>query len=238
MMNRKKVRGILLKEVSTSRPTILKRYTLGEEIFNSVSHGVGSLLAVIGTTILVTVSVLYGNREAVIVSLIYGLSLIMLYTMSTLYHAFSSEKVKHIFRIFDHSTIFLLIAGSYTPFLMILLGDEPIARITCYVLWGISILGIVLNSINLDRFSKLSLVLYLVMGWAILLFLPSVVSSLPRAGFWLLLLGGISYTGGVAFFLMPKVRYMHSVWHLFVLAGSVLHYLCILLYVIPLTFVG
>ncbi len=211
----------------------LKLYTVGEEIFNSVSHGVGTLLSVIGTTVLVVFSSLYGGPREIIVSLVYGLSLVLLYTMSTLYHAFTGERVKRIFRIFDHSTIFLLIAGSYTPFMLLLLKDSPRAAVICGVIWALSILGIVLNCISIEKFEKLSMVLYVAMGWAVLLVLRDVLSTIAAPGFWLLITGGLCYTGGIAFYKMNKVRYMHSVWHLFVLAGSIFQYFAILLYVIP-----
>ena len=156
-------------------------YTKGEEIFNAVSHGAGSVLAIGGTGALVALAAALANWRTVLICLVYGLSLVVLYTMSTLYHAFPFEGVKRLFRVFDHSSIYLLIAGSYTPFTLILLDGT----------------------------------------WK---------------GFWLLLLGGVSYTGGIVFYAWHKkgrVHYMHGVWHLFVLLGSVLHYLCILLYVLP-----
>ena len=210
----------------------IKFYTKGEEIFNSVSHGVGSLLAVVGTSILVTLAALRGSAFAAAAFGVYGFSLIVLYTMSTLYHAFPMPGVKRVFRIFDHSTIFLLIAGSYTPFTLVLLRGDRSALIVFCAVWAAAILGMVLNAINLARFEKLSMVLYVLMGWAAVSILPTIVQALGN-GFWLLLAGGVSYTAGLVFYAMRKVRYMHGVWHLFVLAGSVLHYFCVLYYVLP-----
>lgn len=220
-----------VKKEKPARP--LKQYTRGEEVFNSVSHGVGALLAVIGGSVIVTLAVLMGSAREIAACIIYAISLFILYTMSTLYHAFPFPKVKYVFRIFDHSSVFLLIAGTYTPFMLIALQGVTKGMIIFYVVWAAAILGIVLNSISVNRFAKLSMVLYLVMGWSVVFAIGDVLASLPFAGTLLLILGGICYTGGVAFYAIKKVRYFHSVWHLFVLAGSILHYLCVVLYLIP-----
>ena len=211
----------------------LKQYTLGEEVFNAVSHGVFALCAVVGGTVVVTLSVLFGGATEIAASIIYAVSLFLLYTMSTLYHAFPFPKVKYIFRIFDHSTVFVLIAGTYTPFMLITLKGNIKGVIICAVVWAVALIGILLNAININRFAKLSLVLYLVMGWSVVFALGDVVNTLPPTGFWLLVLGGLSYTGGVAFYVSKKIKYMHSIWHLFVVLGSALHYFCIVLYVLP-----
>ena len=213
-----------------------KRYTKGEEIFNSVSHGVSALAAVVGCTVMVTLSACLGNLKAVLCSLVFGLSLVTMYTMSTLYHAFPFEKVKKIFRVFDHSSIPLLIAGSYTPFCVIALGDSPKGGIVTAVVWLCAIVAILLNVINLDKFEKLNLVLYIFMGWAVIFALKDIISALPKPGFILLAAGGLSYTIGIIFYKMTKIRYMHSVWHLFVSAGSLLHFLCVVIYVLPMTY--
>ena len=207
-------------------------YTKGEEIFNSVSHGVGAVLAVGGTGALLA----RANAHTAWIYLLYGLSLVLLYTMSTLYHAFPQQKLKHLFRIFDHASIFLLIAGSYTPFTLILLRGTAKGPVICGVVWLTAILGVVLNAFSVEKFAKLSLLLYVLMGWAVVFALGDVVRALSPAGFWLLLLGGLSYTGGIVFYVWHKkyrTAYIHGVWHLFVLAGSVLHYLCVFLYVVP-----
>ena len=210
----------------------VKFYTKGEEIFNSVSHGVGSLLSVVGTSVLVTLAALRGSAFAAAAFAVYGFSLIVLYTMSTLYHAFPMPGVKRVFRIFDHSTIFLLIAGSYTPFTLVLLRGSGAALAVFIAVWAAALLGMVLNAIDLARFEKLSMVLYVVMGWAALSILPQITAALG-SGLWLLVAGGVSYTVGLVFYAMRKVRYMHGVWHLFVLAGSILHFFCVLFYVLP-----
>jgi len=214
----------------------IKRYTVGEEIFNSVSHGVSALGAIVGCSVMVTLAACFGNGTAVLSALVFGLSLITMYTMSTLYHAFPFEKVKRIFRVFDHSSIPLLIAGSYTPFCLIALDGNIKGKIVVCVVWLCAILAIVLNVINLDRFEKINLVLYIAMGWAVVFALKDIIRALPKNGFILLAAGGIAYTTGIIFYKMTTVRYMHSVWHLFVTAGSLAHFLCVTMYVLPMTY--
>lgn len=213
----------------------MKRYTVGEEIFNSVTHGVGALLGVVGTVILIVLSAINGSSLAIGTSIVYGASLIVLYTMSTLYHAIASERAKAVLRIFDHTSIFLLIAGSYTPFCLIALQGNPRGLFVAAVVWICAVLGIVLNAVSLKKTEKFSLVLYVLMGWSVIMVIKDVIAVLPTPAFWLLLLGGIAYTGGIAFYAMKK-KYMHSIWHLFVLTGSVLQYLCIAIYVLPMAY--
>jgi hemolysin III len=210
-----------------------KLYTLGEEVFHSVTHGVGALLGIIGGTVIVTLAVVKGDGIDVFACLVYAISLVILYTMSTLYHAFTFPRVKRLFRIFDHSSIFLLIAGTYTPFMLITLQGQTIGLVIFIVVWAAAVFGIVLNAVDLKRFSKFSLGLYIVMGWGIFVAIRQVVAGLSTSGFVLLLVGGLSYMIGIIFYVMKKVRYMHAIWHLFVFAGSVLHFLCIALYVLP-----
>ncbi len=208
------------------------RYTMGEEIFNSVSHGVGAIFALVGGGIIVTLAAVYGDIRSIVACTIYAVSLCLLYTMSTLYHAFPFPKVKELFRIFDHSSVYVLIAGTYTPFMLITLQESTKGLVIFIVNWLAAVLGITLSSINLKKFSKISLILYLVMGWSVVFAMADVVQNMARGGLILLMLGGVMYTVGVIFYLLKKVRYMHSIWHLFVLAGSVLHYVCIAVYVI------
>ena len=207
--------------------------TLGEEIANSVSHGVGSVFAVAGTAVAILWAALYGNVYSVVSAAIYGATLIVLYTMSTLYHAFTNKTVKRVFRVFDHCSIFLLIAGTYTPYLLVTLNG-PTGWTLFGIIWGATILGIVLNSISLERFKKLSMICYLAMGWLIIAYFKPLTDALGfMPATFLLLLGGVLYSIGAIFYCMDKIRYMHGVWHLFVLGGSVLHYLSILIYVLP-----
>ena len=214
------------------KPHPLPRYTVGEEIFNSVSHGVGALLAVAGTGVLITLAAYRGDALCVVACCVYSLSLIILYTMSTLYHAFPFEKVKKLFRIFDHASIFILIAGSYTPFCLLALRGNPKGLVVAAVVWACAVIGIVMNAVSLEKTKSIALILYVVMGWAIVFVMGDVTRALWNNGFWLLVAGGLCYTGGLIFYAAKK-RFMHSVWHLFVLGGSVLHYLCIVIYVIP-----
>ena len=167
-------------------------YTKGEEIFNAVSHGAGSVLAIGGTGALVALAAALANWRTVLICLVYGLSLVVLYTMSTLYHAFPFEGVKRLFRVFDHSSIYLLIAGSYTPFTLILLDGTWKGPVICGVVWAAALLGVTLNAVSVERFEKFSMLLYIAMGWAVVFAVGDVVRALPSAGFWLLLLGGVS----------------------------------------------
>lgn len=208
-------------------------YSRGEEIFNATSHGVGSLLGVVGAAIMITLSAVFWGWKAVVASAIYGATLILLFTMSTLYHAIPFPRVKRILQILDHDSIYLLIAGTYTPITLITLQTSPWGIPILCAVWGAAVLGAVLNSIDMQRFKRVSLILYVIMGWAVLVDIRSVIKGMSTSGFVLLLVGGICYTVGIIFYKMKQVRFMHGVWHLFVVAGSVLHYLAILLYVLP-----
>lgn len=183
-----------------------KRYTLGEEIFNSVSHGAGSLLSIAGTIILIIFSAIYANTWAVVSSCIYGASLIILYTMSTLYHAITNEKAKKFFRIMDHNTIFFLIAGTYTPLTLFCLNGW-LGWTLFGIVWGAAIIGIVLNSIDLERFRKPSVVCYILMGWVIILAIKPLMESIPQISLIFLLTGGVFYTVGVIFYAIKKIKY-------------------------------
>ena len=156
----------------------MKRYTVGEEVFNSVSHGVGALLSVIGASVLVTLAACFGDLTTVLSSIIYGVSMVILYTMSTLYHAFPFEKVKKVFRIFDHTSIFILIAGTYTPFCLLALRGNPKGVWVFAVVWICAIAGVVMNAVSLEKTEKLSLVLYVVMGWAVVVVIKDIVAAL------------------------------------------------------------
>lgn len=204
-----------------------KRYTHGEEIFNSVSHGVGAVLSVGGTAVLITMSALFADVWSVVSSCIYGASLIILYAMSTLYHAISNNKVKSFFRIMDHNTIFFLIAGTYTPYTLVSLHGT-VGWILFGIVWGAAILGIVLNSIDLEKFKKFSLVCYVMMGWVIIFAIKPMINSLSSFSLVFLLIGGIFYTVGIIFYVIKSVKYFHSIWHLFTVAGSIFHYFSIL----------
>lgn len=205
-----------------------RKYTLGEEIFNSVSHGVGAGLSIAGTVILIVASAIHTNAWGVVSSCIYGATLIILYTMSTLYHSLTNEKAKSFFRIMDHNTIFLLIAGTYTPITLYFLG-----RVTGWVLfsvvWGAAVFGIIINSVNLEKARIPSIFCYLAMGWVIIFAIKPLIESMRPISLTFLVIGGVLYTLGIIFYAIKKIKYFHSVWHLFTIAGSVFHYFSILL---------
>ena len=212
---------------SEATQDITKRYTLGEEIFNSVSHGAGGMLAIAGTVVLIVIAALYSNAWGVVSSAIYGASMIILYTMSTLYHAITNKKAKSFFRIMDHNTIFILIAGTYTPYTLVPLRG-PVGWTLFGIIWGAAIIGIVFNSISLEKAKKLSLVCYVAMGWAIIFAIKPMIASVTKPSLVFLLIGGIFYTAGIVFYAVKKIRYFHSVWHLFTVGGTVFHYFSIL----------
>lgn len=207
---------------------VLKRYSLGEEIFNAVSHGTGSLLAIAGTVVLIVLCAITADAWAVVSASIYGASLIILYTMSTLYHAITNEKAKKFFRIMDHNTIFFLIAGTYTPYTLVTLRGA-LGWVLFGIVWGAAIIGIVFNSIDLEKFRKPSVVCYVLMGWVIIIAIKPMLETLPESSLVMLLLGGVLYTVGIIFYALKKIKWFHSVWHLFTVAGSILHYFSILI---------
>ena len=209
-------------------------YTLAEELINSISHGTGALAAAGGMAVLIVFSALQGDVWKVVSSSIYGATMIMLYTFSALYHSFTDGKVKSVFRIFDHCSIFLLIAGSYTPFTLVTLREAtPAIGWTLFgVVWGAAIIGIVLNIVSLEKFKVFSMICYIAMGWVIIFAIRPLLNVMNAWSLWLLVGGGVFYTVGVIFYAIKKVRYFHSVWHIFTVAGSVCHYFSILFAVI------
>lgn len=214
----------------------LPNYTKGEEIFNMVSHIVGVALGITALVLCTIMSVISKDIYAVISSIIYGASIILLYTMSSLYHGLSKEiTAKKVFQILDHCSIFLLIAGTYTPFSLVMLReyDAFTGWMIFSVVWGVAIIGIILNSIDIKKYKVLSMICYLAMGWCILVKINLLPKLLGNVGFWLLLSGGIIYSlGAILYGVGKKKKYMHSIFHLFVLVATILHFLCILFYVI------
>lgn len=214
----------------------LPDYTRGEEIFNMVSHIVGGAVGIVALTLCVIFAAINGNVYGVVGSAIYGASMIILYTMSSIYHGLKPELMaKKVFQVIDHCSIFLLIAGTYTPIAMSALREYNTALgWTIFgVIWGVAVLGITLNSIDIRAYRKFSAICYLVMGWCIVIAWKPTAQMLTKGGIAFLLSGGICYTiGAVFYYLLKKKRYMHSVFHLFVLFGSILHMFCILLYVV------
>ena len=217
------------------RDRILPKYTKGEEIFNMTSHIVGAVLGIVATVLCIVFAAIRENVYGIISGAIYGVTMIILYTMSSIYHGLSPKRYsKKVFQVLDHCSIFLLIAGSYTPFALCTIREYDLASgwIIFGVIWAFAILGIVLNSIDIKKFKVFSMICYLVMGWCIVFKITLLPELLGTAGFVLLLLGGIAYTvGAILYGLGKKHKYMHSVFHLFILLGSLLQFLCILLYV-------
>lgn len=199
---------------------------------NAISHGVGALFGVVALVLCIVKSCSPFSGRGLAASIVYGLSIILLYLMSCLYHALKVNKAKRVFRVFDHCTIFLLIAGTYTPYTLITLQGTK-GWVIFGIVWGITVLGIVLNAVNLKRFATISLICYLAMGWLIVFSIGDVIANIAKLGFWLLLSGGIAYTvGAVLYTLGGRKKYFHSVFHFFCLLGTVLHFFSIYLYVL------
>lgn len=208
----------------------VREYTAGEEVANSVSHGIGALLAIVAIPVLVVRALDDGGGIYLFTALVYTLTMLLEYTMSTLYHAITAERVKKIFKILDHSCIYLFIAGSYTPFCLISLADSG-GTALCVFVWAVALVGVACEAFWVFRPRWVSAVLYLLMGWCVVWFLPALVQAVPAPGLWLLVGGGVCYSIGCIFYVLKKVPYMHSIFHLWVLAGSVLQFLAIMLYI-------
>jgi hemolysin III len=209
-----------------------REQTLGEEIANSITHGLGLVLAIVGLVVLVVKAVTSGELVHILSSSIFGATLVLLYLASTLYHSVQTPRVKHWLRVFDHTAIYLLIAGTYTPFMLVSLrggwGWSLFA-----VVWGLALVGILYKLVAFGRFKKLSLALYLGMGWLVVLAIEPLVQTLPTAALALIGAGGFAYTFGVLFYVLQRRRFFHTVWHLFVMGGSACHYAAVLLFVLP-----
>lgn len=208
------------------------RYTLREEIANSVIHGIGAGLSIAALAILVTFAGLFGDPWRVVSFSIYGATLVLLYLASTFYHSFQSPRLKEIFRVLDHSAIFLLIAGTYTPFTLVNLRGVWGWTLFGFI-WGLALCGILLEVFFMDRFKALSMTIYVGMGWMVIIAFKPLLSAVPVGGMIWLGVGGLTYTLGVIFYLCKRIPFNHAIWHLFVLGGSVCHFFCILFYVLP-----
>lgn len=211
----------------------IPHYTVGEEIFNSVTHGVGVLLGIAALVLLIVkAAVAPAHPASMAAGIVYGITIILEYLFSTLYHAIPARGAKLVFRVFDHSGIYLLIAGSYTPFLLVTLAD--CGGFPMFVaIWALAIAGILFELIGRERQPKwVTILIYLIMGWLVVFRLPQLLHALNPIGIGLLLAGGLCYTAGTAFYVAKRIRYMHSVWHLWVLAGSVLQFMAVILFVI------
>jgi hemolysin III len=219
-----------LNKISAARDAdadSVERYTPGEEITNAILHGVGLGLAIAALAVLVVMASLSGNAWHIVSFSIYGATLVLLYLSSTLYHGFYAGRVKQFFRIFDHSAIFLLIAGTYTPIALITLHGR-LGWMVCGVVWGIAAAGIVGKAFWANRFAVLSTLLYLAMGWIVVIVAKPLLAHLNTASLVFLGLGGLFYTLGTVFYLWRKLKFHHAIWHLFVLAGSICHFFTVL----------
>ncbi len=209
-----------------------KLYTIGEEIAHAATHGLGVVLAIVGLTVMVARATLYGNTWHIAAASVFGATLVLMYSASTLYHSIPLPRAKKILRIIDHSTIYFLIAGTYTPFTLVTLHGFW-GWLLFGITWGLALAGVVFKIYATGRFEKLSLAIYLGMGWCIVIAIKPLWRTLEPPGLVLMALGGLAYTGGVAFYVWERLRYHHAIWHAFVLAGSVLQYFAVLFYVIP-----
>ena len=207
-------------------------YSIKEEVANSITHGIGLILAIAGLAILIAFASRFGNAWHVVSCTIFATTLIMQYAFSTLYHSIQIPRAKSIMRVLDHSAIFLLIAGTYTPFMLVNLRDTW-GWTLFGVVWTLALLGVLFQVSLLRRWQGISLSLYIGMGWVVVVAIKPMLDAVAPGGLILLLLGGLAYTSGVGFYLWKSLRYHHAIWHGFVLAGSILHFFAVLFYVIP-----
>ena len=208
----------------------VKTQTLGEEIANSISHGVGAGLSVAALVLLIVKAAHTSGALGVVSASIYGSSLVVLYLLSCLYHALAKTRARKVFQILDHCSIFILIVGTYTPIALCYIGGA-----TGWVIFGVNsacmVLGIVFNAINMEKWKKISLILYVIMGWLIVFSIKSIL-TFPAMALVLLVMGGVLYTVGIIFYKVKKLKYFHFIWHIFVLGGSILQFFCIFFYII------
>ncbi len=207
-------------------------YSFREELLNSITHGAGVLLSVAALVLLIVYSTSYGTASHVVSCTIFGITLILLYSASTLYHSFRQPRVKSILKIIDHSCIYLLIAGTYTPFLLVTL--RGVLGWTMFgVIWFLAISGVLFKIFFVHRFKIVSTIAYVLMGWIMIFAIKPLVDSMPSGGIVWLIAGGLAYTLGVVFYAWKKLPFNHAIWHLFVLAGSICHFFAIVFYVLP-----
>lgn len=211
---------------------VLPRYSLAEEIANSITHGAGIVLAIVALAVMTAFAALNGNAWHMVACSVYGGTLILCYTTSTLYHSIQHQRAKPVLRALDHSAIFLLIAGTYTPFTLVSLRG-PWGWSLFGVIWGLAVAGIVLRLVLRGRFHGLVVGVYVAMGWVVVVAAKPLFDHVPWAGLILLAGGGLAYTAGIIFYRWHRLPYNHAIWHGFVLVGSALHFFAVLFYVIP-----
>jgi len=222
----------LRKQRILDKRSHIKQYSIGEEVASSILHGLGAALGVTALVLLTIFSVrpvFDGYKLAA--SLIYSISMILEYTASTLYHSLTNAKAKYVFKILDHAAIYLLIAGTYTPFCLITLRDHNGIALLIFI-WIFALVGIACEAFWVFRPKWVSVVIYVIMGWSVIFSVGALIKELPAGGLWLLIAGGLAYTIGTIFYVIKKVPYLHSVWHGWTLAASILHFLAVLLFVI------
>lgn len=218
-------RGDLINKVN--------RFTLGEEVANAITHGIGLLLSIGGLVWLIIASALSGSAWHIVSFTIFGVTMVLLYTSSTLLHSLPDGKAKNVFEILDHSAIYFFIAGSYTPFLLVAIRGT-LGWTLFGIVWGIAMAGTIFKVFFVKRFVIVSTGIYILMGWLIVLIFPALIDILPRNGIILLAIGGLLYTLGAVFYVWRFFKYHHMVWHLFVLAGTILHFFSVILYLLPI----
>ena len=204
----------------------------GEEIANSVTHGVAALLSIAGLVVMLSMMPVTAGAATITAAAVFGASMIFLYTASTLYHAIPNLRVKRILQVLDHSAIYVMIAGSYTPFCLVTLKGTT-GTMLCIAVWSIALAGIILQPVLMKRAEWLNCLLYLLLGWCVVLVFEPLMAALPSAGIWLLAAGGVVYSLGVIFYLWERIPYNHAIWHLFVLGGTALQFFSVLFYVLP-----
>lgn len=218
---------------SETRERITTRlYSLKEEIANGVTHGIGAVAAIVGLAVLVGYAAMNGDAQDVTAVAVFGGSMILLYTSSTLYHSVPHDGARRVLKVLDHASIYILIAGTYTPFALISLRGDLGWEVFA-IIWSLAACGVLFKLFFTGKFDKLSTLIYLGMGWLVVFYGGPVMEAVPTGGMWLLLAGGLSYTLGVVFYVWHGLPFNHAIWHLFVLGGTVLHYFSILLYVVP-----
>ncbi len=204
-----------------------KQHSIPEEIGNSVTHGIGTLLSIAGLVLLVVQAVRFGNAWNVVSYSIFGSTMVLLYLTSTLYHGIQHPGVKALLKKFDHSAIFLLIAGTYTPFLLVSLrGDWGWSLFG--IIWGLAICGIVFKFLFIEKFKILSVFLYIIMGWLVVIVFPKIIQNISTSSLTFLIIGGVSYTLGTIFYGWRKLPFAHVIWHFFVLGGTIMHFFAVL----------
>lgn len=211
----------------TSSEEFQRSYSVSEEIANSITHGIGTVLSVVGGIALIVFAALYGDAWRIVSFTIYSVTLVILYLASTLYHSVRDSKLKRVFKILDHACIYLLIAGTYTPFLLVSLRG-PWGWTLLGVIWGLALVGVIFKIFSAQRFRRFLVLGYLLMGWLCVVAGRELLLRVPAEGLFWLALGGLLYTVGVLFYAWRKLPYGHTIWHLFVLGGSICHYLAVL----------